>query len=246
MDAIHPDERRLLSYAGDSAVHVKSEDENRDEPYSRVRIYKGMMELTQELHRTSKFTVRNADTKPRLVVLEYPAQQGWNLSDSTPKPEESTESYHRFRVPVDGGKIASLTVETIHAQETSYSLTNLDSNFVALLVREKRVTPTMKLAFENIMLQKGKISALHNEIAKRKTESDRISTDQNRIRENMKALKGSSEEKALVQRYVGQLDSQETRLEALRKEMDDLTAQENQANAELERMIMEVNVDEKF
>ena len=34
----------------------------------------------------------------------------------------------------------------------------------------------------------------------------------------MKALKGTSEEKALLQRYVGQLDAQESRLAVLRKE----------------------------
>ena len=70
--------------------------------------------------------------------------------------------------------------------------------------------------------------------------------DQNRIRENMKALKGSSEEKALLQRYVGQLDSQENRLALIRKETSDLTAQQNAAQAELDRMIMEVGVDETF
>ena len=62
----------------------------------------------------------------------------------------------------------------------------------------------------------------------------------------MKALKGSSEEKALLQRYVGQLDSQENRLAALRKETSDLNAQQTAAQGELGRMIMEVSVDESF
>ena len=62
----------------------------------------------------------------------------------------------------------------------------------------------------------------------------------------MKALKGSSEEKALIQRYVGQLDSQENRLGVLRKESADLATQQQAAQAELERMVMEVTVDESF
>ena len=59
----------------------------------------------------------------------------------------------------------------------------------------------------------------------------------------MKALTGSSEEKALLQRYVGELDSQESRLVTLRKELSELIAQQNTANAELEQA---VNVDESF
>jgi hypothetical protein len=41
-------------------------------------------------------------------------------------------------------------------------------------------------------------------------ESEPIAADENRIRENMKALKGTCEEKALLQSYLGQLDSEES------------------------------------
>lgn len=40
LETIHPDEQRLLSYAGDSAVHVKYSDESSDKPFSRIRIAK--------------------------------------------------------------------------------------------------------------------------------------------------------------------------------------------------------------
>jgi len=42
----------------------------------------------------------------------------------------------------------------------------------------------------------------------------------------MKALKGTCEEKALLQSYLGQLDFEESRLVRLRKETADLTAQQ--------------------
>jgi septal ring factor EnvC (AmiA/AmiB activator) len=113
-------------------------------------------------------------------------------------------------------------------------------------VQQKRITPAMQQAFDGILTQKRKINELSNHIADRKRESDQITADQNRIRENMKALKGTSEEKALLERYVAQLDSQETRLATLRKESEDLTAQQDQDRAELDRMIMDVKVDETF
>jgi hypothetical protein len=246
LETIHPDERRLLSYAGDAAVHVKYSDDSSEKPFSRIRIAKGVMLLTKEQRRSNKFTIRNADTEPRQVIVEYPAEEGWQLTPTTPKPEESSESYHRFRVPVDAGKTAELTVESVHPEETRYELTNLDDDEVALLVEQKRVTPAMQQAFDRILKQREKVDEISSQISERKRESDQIAADQNRIRENMKALKGSSEEKALLQRYVGQLDAQESRLAALRKESSDLSAQENQASAELDHMIIEVNVDETF
>jgi hypothetical protein len=246
LETIHPEERRLLSYASDSAVHVKYSGDSSEKPFSHVRIAKGIMQLTKEQRNSKKYTIRNADTEPRQVIVEYPAEEGWQLTPATPKPEESSESYHRFRVPVDAGKTAELTVESVHPEETRYELTNLDDDEVALLVEQKRMTPNMQQAFDRILKQKEKVDEISGQITQRKSESDQIAADQNRIRENMKALKGSSEEKALLQRYVGQLDSQESRLAALRKESSDLTAQANQAKSELDRMIMEVNVDESF
>ena len=53
----------------------------------------------------------------------------------------------------------------------------------------------------------------------------------------MKALKGSAEEKALLQRYTKQLDQQETQLEALRKTIQDTEAQRDHANDQLQAMI---------
>jgi hypothetical protein len=198
LEAVHPDERRLLSYAGDAAVHVKYSSGSSEPPFSRVRIAKGTMLLTKEEHKTNKFTIRNADTDPRQVIVEYPAEEGWKLAPGTPPPEESTESYHRFRVPVDAGKTAELTVEAVHPEETRYELTNLDDDEVALLVQQKRATPAMQQAFARILKQKEKFEGISVQIADRKRESDQIAADQNRIRENLKALKGSSEEKALV------------------------------------------------
>ena len=246
LETIHPDERRLLSYAGDAAVHVKYAEDSSDKPYSRVRIAKGIMQLTREQRKTTKYTIRNADSESRQVVVEHAAEEGWQLTPATPKPEETTESFLRFRVPVDAGKTAELTVESIHPEETRYELTNLDDDEVALLVEQKRMTPAMQQAFDRILKQKERVNELAAQVFQRKSEGDQITADQSRIRENMKALKGSSEEKTLLQRYVGQLDAQENRLAALRKESSDLTAEENKASAELDRMIQEVSADESF
>jgi septal ring factor EnvC (AmiA/AmiB activator) len=114
------------------------------------------------------------------------------------------------------------------------------------MVDQKRVTAAIQQTFDRILKQKEKMDEISTTIADRKRESDQIATDQNRLRENMKALKGSSEEKSLLQRYVGQLDSQESRLATLRKEAKDLAAQQDQAKAELDHIVMEVDVDESF
>lgn len=246
LDSIHPDERRLLSYAADTAVHVKREDEYTDKPYSRVLIAKGLMILTRERRQKSKFDIRNADTSARVVVLELPAQSGWSFTHDTPKPEESTASLHRFRVPVEGGKTKELTVESVYPELTQYALSNLDSNLVNTLGQQQRITPALQQVFDRVLAQKMKVSDFDQQIAQRRQETDQISADQNRIRENMKALKGSAQEKALLQRYTGELNKQEDRLAAIRMELADLQQKRNEAAAELDRTVMATNINESF
>jgi hypothetical protein len=62
----------------------------------------------------------------------------------------------------------------------------------------------------------------------------------------MKALKGSSEEKALLQRYTGELDQQETQLDSLRKNIQSTETARDKANDDLENMIANVQLESTF
>jgi len=62
----------------------------------------------------------------------------------------------------------------------------------------------------------------------------------------MRALKGSLEEKALLQRYTHQLDAQEDRLAALRTQTADLTVKRQQASDQLDKILAEISLDESF
>ncbi len=67
--------------------------------------------------------------------------------------------------------------------------------------------------------------------------------DQARPRENMKALKGNAEEKALLQRYTRELDEQETQLDSLRKTIQSTEAERDKANVVLDDMIANLDLD---
>ncbi len=77
----------------------------------------------------------------------------------------------------------------------------------------------------------------------RQKDIDRIVDDQGRLRENVKALRGSADEKALLQRYTKQLDDQETQLAALRKKIQDTEIHRDAAQTQLETMIDELHLE---
>jgi len=138
------------------------------------------------------------------------------------------------------------TLEERHPENTQIELNGLDEKQVTLLVENQSLTPAAQQALHKVLDQKNQVGALENEISSRQHEIDAIARDQARVRENMKALKGSSEEKALLQRYARQLDQQEDRLNNLQKEINDLNGKKAHADVELDRIVQAIAMDESL
>jgi hypothetical protein len=244
LDTLHSGERRLISYAADPAVHMKVTQEDGEKPVSHLRIAKGVMVLTHEQNDTHEYIVRNADKSPRQIVIEHPARDGWKLVDGAPKPEETTASFLRFRLNVAPGATEHLTVTECHPDEAQFEIDDFDDKKLALLVESKSLTPDALQAIRKVLDQKNVVDHFGSEIGSRQHEVDAIGKDQARVRENMKALKGSSEERALLQRYAHQLDQQEDRLNVLQKEISDLNDKKDKADEKLDRIIQGIVMDE--
>src|SRR5260370_18549567 len=129
------------------------------------------------------------------------------------------------------------------ALATSYQLSNLTEEQIGIFVKQGTITPEMAQALAKITAQKAVVAKLEDEMENRQKDIDRIVEDQGRLRENMKALRGSAEEKPLLQRYTRQLDEQETQLDALRNRIQDTEAQRDNANLQLENMIGDLQIE---
>ena len=242
-DAIKPGEKRLLSYAADLGVRVDSKMESEPEQVTRVRIAHGVMIQTCELRQDTIYTVRDDDTTPRTMLIEHPLRAGWTISEGSPKPEETTSNSYRFRDTIEPKSTFKFTVRESKPLESRFQLTNLTGNQIALFLQQKSINPQIEAAFRKIIEQKDRVAELDAEIARREAETDKIYDDQQRLRENLKALKGSAEERALTQRYTQQLADQETRLETLQRESADLQAKRDQAQSDLNAMIEALSLD---
>ena len=245
LDAVHQDEKRLISYAADPAVRIKVIDEPSDKPISKIIINKGVIITTHEQREKKTYKISNSDVALRQVVIEHAARSGWKLADNL-KPVESTVSFHRFEVKVDPKQSAELVVEEYHPESARLELTDLDSDFVAVLTKQQRVTPAMDQAFRRILDQKNVIAGFETQLNARKQEVEAISKDQARIRENLKALKSSAEEKSLVLRYTRQLNAQEDRLAALSAQIASLQEKHQQAEERLDQTLNEITLSETF
>ncbi|HWZ99798.1 MAG TPA: carboxypeptidase regulatory-like domain-containing protein [Candidatus Dormibacteraeota bacterium] len=242
-DPIKPGEKRLLSYATDLGLLVEAKQNASPQHVAKVKMYKGTMTQVSEEQQRTVYTVRNQDETPRVLVIEHPARVGWNFLKNSAQPEEKAPGTSRFRLEVAAKATAMLPVEEVHPLFTTYQISNLTDDQILYFSKQGSITPEMSDALKKISAQKAVVAKLEQEMEDRQKDIDRIVDDQGRLRENMKALRGSAEEKALLQRYTKQLDDQETQLSSLRKKITDAEAQRDAENDKLAKVIDDLNLE---
>lgn len=243
-DPIKPNEKRLISYAADLGARVSEEAESQPQRVTRVRISRGLMYETRELLQSTTYTLRDDDTTSRVVLIEHPLRTGWKLAMNAPKPAETTSTLYRFRVELKPKETQKLKVTEAEPEVTTYALSNLTDDQIAFFVRQREINPSIEAALRKIITQKNAIADLDAQIAAVNSRRQKIFADQQRIRENLKALKGTAEEKALIERYTQQLANQENQLDGLQKQEAELQTKRAQAQSVLDSMIQNLTLDE--
>ena len=228
----------------DLAVRVSADVDSEMQQVRHVRIYRGVMFQTREVRERKTYTIRNEDSSARVIVIEHPVRNGWVLASDAPKPEEASAAYYRFREVCGTEEHHQIDNRRVDAPHQSYSITNLTGDQLKLFVDQKiNRSGNRKGAAESSRAERRVVaSGIRFRDHVRNNEMKSIFDDQQRLRENMKSLKGSPEERTLTQRYTRQLDDQETRLETLRREVAQIEVQKQQAQAELDKMIEELSV----
>jgi hypothetical protein len=241
MDTVKPGERRLVSYASDLGLVVAAQPGNATGRAMRVRIANGVMIREREDRVQQVYTIRNNDATARTVVIEHPIRGGWSLTN-TQAPAETTASAHRFRVDAPAAATTTLTVTSVNPNSVQVSLKSPDDQLF-LATDAPATRAALEQALRPLVEARDEVTRLQAELQALTTERNTITADQARVRENMKALQRSAEERKLLKRYTEQLDAQESRLDELRSRIDALNKSVAAARTRLEERLLSASLD---
>jgi hypothetical protein len=243
LDPIHPGEKRLLSYAADQAVRVSTDYSHDTRTVQHLSIARGVLTETSSEVAEVEYLVHNAAPDPRTVIVEQPLRPGWTL-DSNPKPAETTPTAYRFRVATQPRETVRLHIGERHTNFQYIRLVDYTEEQLRLLVQGTRASPAVLAALQPLFDLHNQVIGFDAQIKAREAEIAEITRDQDRLRENMKALKGTAEERQLLQRYTGELNTQEDRLAALRTQLLQLHTQRAATDADFQQKMQALNFDE--
>jgi hypothetical protein len=238
LDPIHPGEKRLLSYAADQAVRVKISARDSKQALHHVSFQKGIIIETYMDSASVTYSATNSAEADRELLLEHPRRDdGWTLDEGL-KPEETSPSLYRFKLPV-----AAHSTQTLEVRERGpqYTTVDLRSNprqegFLLQLVKD---VPDALAQIKPVMDAESAVAGLETKIdASRKAEAT-ASADEARDRENLTALKGNDAAK----RFVDELNRAEDQLQSTRKQTADLELQKQAALDKLNALISSITFD---
>jgi len=242
LESMQPGEKRLLSYGTDAAVLVDGVTERERGAITRVVVQRGVLIHETERREQRSYTIRNQGAEPRTLVIEHTNRPGWEIT-SQALPEETAPGVYRFRVVVEPQQTTTLTVVESRPVATRVELTDVTDDHIAMLVQQGVSRAALDAALRPILEKKADIAAVTREIDAGRSETTGIERDQRRLRENISALGDSAAERALVGRYVRQLDQQEDRLEEIRGENAERSGRLETLQGELQELIERLSVE---
>lgn len=242
MDSLDPGERRLLSYAADLGVLMSAGPEKNSRRLVRVRAHDGIVVQESEERSTTVYRARNEDAAARTVIIEHPRRNGWELAGGPEPVEQSPEAY-RFRLEVKGQNEMALEIQERRTSEVRVAIGRLDTSYLETWVKGGLPAADLERALAPILETRRELAALDTRFADLNAERDRILQDQERLRENLKSLGRSSEERQLVERYTRQLDQQEGRIEALDQELASVREQQQRLQRQLNQQIGQISFE---
>lgn len=216
---VKPGEKRFITYAVDLGCRISVKEDEEDQKAHLAEIANGELRLHYKQTKTTVYTFNNLTERAKTVYVEHPYDKNekWQLV-KTAKPAETTEQYHRFKVVVAPNATTQFTVSEELPDKHTYAVSNLTTSDIQLFVKANYLTPQMKQSLDGIIETKTQIAQTARQLAEKQAEIATIAKDQERMRENLRALGKTEEEKQLVQRYVAKLSQGEDNLERLRQE----------------------------
>ena len=234
-DALLPDlgagDERLLTFAVDQDVLV--------DPFAvpdapgeveTATLRDGVL-LVQRQGRVSRgYRLENRGDRARTVLVEHPRQRAARLLQPS-AAEETTPERYRFRVELAPGAVDTLEVVEARLLSERVVLASESPDRIAAYARASGALPAdVRRALERAVAERRALAETEREMGALQQELREIEREQDRLRGNLQAVDNGTD---YGRRLLSKLNEQESRIEAIRRDLERLEAEAARQRAAL-------------
>lgn len=243
MERLKPNEQRLISFALDLGALVTVENRQDREPAKIVKVVNGVFEIHYFRADKKIYKVSNQSDRKKTVYIEHPVREGWALSETSAKPDYTTNRYHRFRVELEPYSKQEITVSENQGMMDGYALSTISDRDISFFLSQRYITDATRAKMAKLVELQTQIHMIEGKLDSFEDEEEKIEEDQKRLRENIETLSKTPEAKTLISRYIAKANEQETKLEQIEKERETLQKQKEDLQFQLAREITAFKID---
>ncbi len=238
IDNLPPGQERLLSYGVDLQMTMDATNNKSENQLQTGKIVKGALILTNKYVATQEYLAENKSDHDKVLIVEHPRRADWELAD-TITPMEKTDAVYRFRENVPAGQQKKLVVKEQIVQNQTVEILPADFGTVDYYRQQGAIPKPVQDALVKAIALKQALVDTQRQIDQNKSHLADITTEQSRIRENLKAVKDNSQ---YYTHLMTKLNDQETDIEKTQKANEDLLKVMAEQRAELESYLTGLNV----
>jgi len=238
IDNVPPGQERLLSYGVDLQLLVDATDNKETSQLQTGKIVKGVLTVTNKEVHTQNYVAQNKSDHAKTLIVEHPRRANWDLVD-TIKPMETTDAVYRFKGEIAAGEKSTLKVteQMVDSEEVALLAASPDQFVIYSTAGE--IPKTVQDALSKAIQLKQSLTDTQQQIDDSKAKLAGITTEQNRIRENMRTVEHTSQ---YYTRLMTKLNDQENEIEKTQTQMDELQKTLVGQQQELESYLANLNV----
>lgn len=232
-------DKRMVSYALDSKTTIDREQKSKAVE-GRISVAQGIMKTAVTSRLETVYTIKAPEKEDRTVVIEQPRMGDYKIISPDAKEVEMTETHYRLRVPVKAGEEKTFTVVMEQQGFQSYAITGFSTlQLAAYATKQGELDAKARKAFAELAAVRRKMDDLDRQRRELDRQRSTIFQDQERVRENLRSLSGSSD---VQQRYLRKLNEQEDQISKIDAARDDLAAQRAKLETDLNKKISEMSI----
>jgi len=230
-------DKRMISYALDSKTTVDLDVKNTSQE-GRISVSKGIIRTAQTSRMETVYTVKAPEKEDRTLVIEHPRHSGYELAEPKDKDIEMTETHYRLRVPLKAGESKTFSVFMEREYFNSYSIINLSQAQLAAYGSTRgQLDKEARRAFAKLASARAALDDVDTKVREIERQKQSIFRDQERVRENLRSLSGTSD---IQQKYLRKLNEQEDQVTGLDEMREKLAAVRVEREQALKDMIMDL------
>jgi len=224
---------RLLSFAQDLRAAVETSVSGQPNVVTAFSVADGVLNYTLRTRQVIRVTVTAPAKEARDMLLEIPksnAEQTVSSDDPRTRVTEQTATAFRIALSLTPGESRVVTVSLDQPVRQVTALVDGDNAVLQSIIGEEKLNAAGRSALSHVLDLRRDEARRKTEVARQRKLLSDAQEDEDRIRKNLSAI-GSTD--ALRARLLKALDSDETRIELLRKTIDDAQLEADQAHRTL-------------